>query len=126
MGHLREGTVLPVEATGTHPYSPPYSVQEATVLGLDFPDQRLALWRELDFQVNPGGYGDYVRSIGAEIVGDENIDKVSLDLTNSSVYELGAFSYSISGKLSLVDLGRGSRLYLRSREGEAEIGSWVP
>jgi len=126
VGHQREGTSVPVQAVGTHPYSPPYSLQEATSLAMDFGRGRIALWQGLSFEANPGAEGDYIRGIGAEVLGDDDIDSVRLDLTNSSVYELGPFSYSIGGELSLVDLGRGAQIFLRTREGEATIGDWVP
>jgi hypothetical protein len=126
VGHLRQGTEFPAQAVGSHPYAPPYSDQPATRVAMDFPDNRLALWQSLSFEANPLGPGDYIRSIGAELVGEERVRGADLDFGNSSVYELHAFNYSVQGQLALIDLGRNAQIYLRSREGEAEVGEWAP
>ena len=126
MGHLRAGTDVPVEATGTHSYAPPYSEQPSSLVSLGLPEGRLALWQSLSFEANPGGSGDYIRNMGAEIYGSESVEGARLQLGNSSIYELDQFSYSVTGSLSMVDLGRSARVYVRTREGESDIGSWVP
>jgi hypothetical protein len=126
VGHLRKGTDVPVEATGTHAYAPPYSEQPPSLVNLGLPEGRLALWQTLSFEANPGGSGDYIRNMGAELYGGERVEGARLQLGNSSVYELDQFSYEVSGSLSMVDLGRSARVYLRIREGESEIGSWAP
>lgn len=126
VGHLRAGTDVPVEATGTHSYAPPYSEQPSSLVSLGLPEGRLALWQSLSFEANPGGSGDYIRNMGAEIYGSESVEGARLQLGNSSIYELDQFSYSVTGSLSMVDLGRSARVYVRTREGESDIGSWVP
>ena len=126
LGHEREGTSLPLQASVEHPYLPPYSPQEPVRLAVDFERGRLAAWTSLDFEVNPGGPGDYIRTIGAEILGQEDLEAVGMDLTNSSAYELAPFSYSIEGNLTLVPIGRQAEILLRSREGEADVGDWIP
>jgi hypothetical protein len=126
VGHLRAGADVPVEATGTHPYAPPYSEQPASLVSLGLPEGRLALWQSLSFEANPGGSGDYIRNMGAELYGSESVEGARLELGNSSIYELDQFSYSVTGSLSMVDLGRSARVYVRTREGESDIGSWVP
>ena len=126
VGHERKGTTLPLEAVGEHSYEPPYSVQEATLLDVDFGKGRIAGWSALSFEVNPGGSGDYIRSIGAEVLGEEDLEAVGFDLTNSSAFELAPFSYVVSGTLALLDVGRGSSIALRARSGEADVGNWIP
>jgi len=126
IGHERAGTSIPLDTKGTHPYSPPYSPQEAVEMPLNLGSGRIGFWQSLHFEVNPGGHGDYIRAIGAEMVGHEEVEGVRLNLTNSSAFELGALTYSIQGQVALLGLGRRSQAYLRVREGEADVGSWQP
>ena len=126
VGHEKAGTTLPLTATGDYPYNPPYSTQDPVVLEVDFEPGRLAAWKFLSFEANPGGNGDYIRSIGAEILGEEDLQAVGVELTNSSAFELAPFSYAIEGTLALIPGGRNTSVVLRSREGEAEVGAWVP
>jgi len=126
VGHQRAGADIPVDVTGTHAYSPPYSPQEPIEVPMDFGANRVGMWQSMEFEVNPGGHGDYIRAIGAELVGNEDIDAVRMTLTNSSAYELAPMSYRIGGRIALLDLGRKTQVYLRLREGEAGVGAWEP
>jgi hypothetical protein len=126
IGHERSGTTLPLSARGQHPYSPPYSPQESTVVDVEFDRGRLAGWRSLSFEANPGGSGDYIRSVGAEILGEEELQAVGFELTSSSHVELAPFFYSISGTMVLLSAGDEASVLLRSREGETDAGTWTP
>ena len=91
-------------------------------MALELGEGRVPVWTSMEFEVNPGGQGDYIRSLGAELVGAQRTEAALFDLSASSAYELAPFSYAVGGALALLNLGRSATAFYRVREGEANLG----
>ncbi len=76
---------LPVEVSGTLPYSPPYSDHDPTPLDLG-----TGAWRRFDIDVNRDTeHGDYLRALG--------LSPEQAWVSGSSVFELQAMKFAVSG-----------------------------